>query len=152
MILAMSQTKALRRRAIVALLDSASIGTQDDLQRELRRRGIRVTQATLSRDLTELGVARTHTADGLRYAAPEANTRALGVDVVESEVVSITGNESLIVIRTLVGCAHSVAVYIDAIKSPDILGTIAGDDTILIVPRSAKALRPLLRTLHERLG
>ena len=148
------QTKMQRHRAIIAIIESIVVATQEHLARELRKRGVRVTQATLSRDLAELGLVRIHTPEGLRYAVQRAAAPQprIAPALVGSEVIAIVANESLIVLRTEPGCAQSVAAFLDAARLADILGTIAGDDTIIVAPRAAARIRPLMKLLRERLG
>jgi transcriptional regulator of arginine metabolism len=140
-----------RREAIVALVEERRVASQDELAKLLRQRGIRATQATLSRDLKELGVGRVAFGEGTKYVLqPAAEVRILR-PLVGAEVLSIQSNESLIVVRTLPGCANVVGEYLDAQKHPDIIGTLAGDNTLLIIPRSQKKTKPLLTFLQDKL-
>lgn len=154
-----------RHRAIRTVVRDQPIGSQDDLARALSRQGHPVTQATLSRDLRELRILRVPTEDGYRYAeagasAPQAARRD-GVapsearrmkSVAALEVTGIDSNEACVVVRTLVGRAQGVAVWIDELALKDALATIAGDDTILVVPRSVRRTARLRAALAEALG
>ena len=146
--------KVRRQAALLAVLREEVIHTQEELRRSLRRRGFRVTQATLSRDLKEMRVPCIPTAEGYRYAPPEteaapapltAPRRMHNVAVVE--VTSIDANEMAVVVRTLTGRAQGVAVWLDGLRLNDVLATIAGDDTILVVPRSVEATPRLKQEL-----
>jgi transcriptional regulator of arginine metabolism len=144
-------SKLSRQLAIKDIIAARDISNQDDLRRELKRKGFTVTQATLSRDLHELGVIRTSTKDGAKYvlhtAEPRSDIRILS----GREIISIDSNETLIVIVTLPGCANAVAQYIDAQQYDGILGTVAGDDTILVIPKKVKEISLILKYLRNLL-
>jgi transcriptional regulator of arginine metabolism len=154
--------KARRQRAILEVLREEAIPSQDDLARALRRLGFRVTQATLSRDLKELGVGRAPEGDGYRYAvsmhdgtdaavASEPAGRRLR-SVAAAEVTGIEANEVAVIVRTLTGRAQGVGVVIDGLRLPDALGTLAGDDTVLVIPRSVRRTGRLKQELAEAFG
>lgn len=131
-----------RHRAILELVDAHPVGSQEELRRLLTGRGWDVTQSTLSRDLHELRLARVPTADGVRYAAT-AGSRADGeaargaLDTLLPQFFArIDGVGELVVLHTVPGGAQPVAVALDAARWPEVMGTIGGDDTILIVCRS----------------
>ncbi len=135
--------KARRQRAILALVRKQPIASQDALAAALAENGCRVTQSTLSRDLKELRVLRVPTDSGYRYhpANDESGRSPTPVGIgslAPAEVLSVEANESAVVVRTLVGRAQGVAVYLDDLGQEDVLGTIAGDDTILVLPSSVK--------------
>ncbi len=146
--------KVRRQAALLAVLHGEVIHSQEELRRALRRRGFRVTQATLSRDLKEMRVPCIPTAEGYRYAPPEAEaapapaaapTRMHNVAAVE--VTGSDANEMAVVVRTLTGRAQGVAVWLDGLHLDNVLATIAGDDTILVVPRSVGATPRLKQEL-----
>jgi transcriptional regulator of arginine metabolism len=144
-------TKTARQFAIRELVGVHPIGTQEDLRRELGKRGFKVTQATLSRDMHELGVSRVSQNGTMRYViAPGGSMPAL-TTLVTAEVVSIDANESLIVVHTYPGCANTVGEYIDVQKHPDIIGTVAGDNTVLVVPSSVKKTAQVMQYLKHTL-
>lgn len=126
-----------------------AIANQDELRRLLVADGVEITQATLSRDLKELGVLRRHTPDGPRYVLPSESEENRLAHLVSYEVESIEANEFLIVIRTLPGRAAGVADIIDRFGLEDILGTIAGDNTIFVAPKSLDRLIPLQEELRR---
>ena len=134
--------KTERHAAILELIGATDVASQEQLRTLLARRGVRVTQATLSRDLHELGVARVPGEEGVRYALPE---RAAADAIPSLETLlpqlfsSIDGVGELIVLHTLASGAQPVSEAIDAAGWKDILGTIAGENTILVVCRSAQA-------------
>ena len=148
--------KARRQRAILDLVREGAIASQDELARGLARRGHEVSQSTLSRDLKELRIFRVPVGEGYRYlpageelAAPAVSPVVAGI---ASEVIGVYGNEVSVIVRTQVGRAQGVAVYLDGLRLEEVLATIAGDDTILVVPTSTRktpALRWRLRELFE---
>lgn len=126
--------KGLRQRAIVEVLQQAPIASQEDLQRTLRKRGFRVGQATLSRDIHDLNLSKG--ANGYSLPQGEGSTGLALPPVsrlVREFVLDARSAQNLLVIRTIVGSAQPVAAALDAEEWPEALGTIAGDDTILIV-------------------
>ncbi|HZM16256.1 MAG TPA: arginine repressor [Candidatus Krumholzibacteria bacterium] len=140
--------KARRQRELLAVLREQVIHSQEELRRALRQRGFPVTQATLSRDLKELRVPCVPTAQGYRYAVddtpvgvPAPTEAAPGrlQNVAAQEVTGVEANEVAVVIRTLTGRAQGVAVWLDGLRLPNLLATLAGDDAILVVPRHVQA-------------
>lgn len=145
-------TKKARHLAIREIINAKPIANQDVLRLELRKRKCAVTQATLSRDLAELGVSRVLSADGPRYTLQPALTEAQVLrPVVSTQVLSILANESVIVVKTLPGCAGTVGEYLDVQPHPDIIGTVAGDNTLLVVPSSRAKTKHVLQFLRDKL-
>jgi transcriptional regulator of arginine metabolism len=141
------RTKAARQQRIVDLLSMHEVRSQAELARLLAADDVDVTQATLSRDLDELGAVRVRTADGhLAYAvAPEGGSRVVVAGVEEHAamerlgrrlgelLVSADSSGNIVVLRTPPGGAHFLASAIDHSLLGDVIGTIAGDDTVLLV-------------------
>ncbi|MBI4548243.1 MAG: arginine repressor [Ignavibacteriae bacterium] len=144
-------TKQARQFAIREIINTSPISNQDELRREVRKRGFPVTQATLSRDLKELGIVRVASNNGMRYIVQPTAEAEILRPVVGAEVLSISANESMIVVQTLPGCASSVGEFIDVQKHTDIIGTIAGDNTLLVIPISHKKTKHILKSLKEKL-
>ena len=142
-------TKTARQFAIKEILATRTITSQEDLRRELGKRAFRVTQATLSRDIKELGVSRIARGGTLRYSIPAESEASALRPIVGAEVVGIESNEFLIVVHTLPGAAHTVGEYVDVQLSEDILGTVAGDNTLLVIPASATKTRQVLTYLKH---
>ncbi len=107
-----------------------------------------MNQATLSRDLTEMGINRIGTNEGPRYEVDESGEDTRVRELMSYEVRDIQRNDSMIVIRTLAGRAHGVAELIDSLHSQYILGTLAGDNTIFVAPRASKDLNRLVKELR----
>jgi transcriptional regulator of arginine metabolism len=138
-------TRAGRQARIVAILASAAVRSQSELATLLADGGIEVTQATLSRDLEELGAVKLRGADGGVgvYVVPEDGSPVRGVSggtdrvsrLLGELLVSTDGSGNLAVLRTPPGAAHYLASAIDRAALPYVVGTVAGDDTILVVAR-----------------
>jgi transcriptional regulator of arginine metabolism len=134
-----------RRSQILNLLESDGAATQEELRRKLARRGIQVTQATVSRDIEELGLIKTRSgyrrADAAEPSAPVQPT----LQVILKEFLRSVGQASnLVVLKTHPANAHPVAAALDAQEWPEIVGTVAGDDTVFVAtpgPRQAAHLR-----------
>jgi len=143
--------KQKRHYAIREVLAHTPVGNQDELRRELRKRGFSVTQATLSRDLRDLGVGRVSSGEGAHYVlAPPPESQILK-PLIGSQVLAIDASESMIVIRTLPACANVVAEFIDTLGCADIIGTLAGDNTLLVVPQSQKRTSSVVKFLKDNL-
>lgn len=127
-------SKLSRQNAIMELLDRGPIVSQDELQRLLRKRGFDAGQATLSRDIRELGLAKTSAGYSVpgREAAAESDLPSVS-RLVREFVTSVRAAQNLLVTKTSIGSAQPVAAALDGENWPEALGTIAGDDTILIV-------------------
>lgn len=130
--------KALRHARIKEIIENRPIETQEELADTLRTQGIEITQATVSRDIKELMLIKVPTGDGnYRYAFPPEQNVVFSQSRLErsfqDSVVAMDYSLNLIVIRTLPGLAQAVAYAIDNAKWPDILGTVAGDDTICVI-------------------
>jgi transcriptional regulator of arginine metabolism len=150
----MEVMKQLRQRSIRDLVEQRTIRTQQELAAALRERGFRTTQATISRDVAELGLIKIDREGTVAYGLPprlvEAETsgedrlrklfRDLPVEVREAGL--------LIVVRTLPGSAHAIAAALDRSRWPEVVGSIAGDDTLFV----ACPDRPSLTRLKRRLA
>ena len=151
--------KTQRLDAIREVLSSSLVASQDELRRKLRRRGIHVTQATLSRDIHELRLFKGPTG----YSLPNGNgnhAAAVAQDNDAPTVVEMLGSFGLrarqamnqVVIRTVLGGAQPVAAALDRAEWPEVVGTVAGDDTVLVICpdlRRAEEVEARLRTLLE---
>jgi transcriptional regulator of arginine metabolism len=144
--------KAQRQAAILALVDQEPFKNQEMLQRRLRALGFRATQATLSRDIKELGLVK-RASDGAYQRAPEpANPEAAAAAlerVIGQYLTRIDRVEHLVLVRTGPGQAQPVALALDRAGLPDVAGTIAGDDTVLVVVRTTRQAEALVRHLER---
>jgi transcriptional regulator of arginine metabolism len=127
-------SKLSRHKAILELLDQGPVANQEELQRLLRKRGFDAGQATLSRDIRELGLVKSAGGYSVAGREPAAEADLPSVDrMVREFVTSVRAAQNLLVTKTSVGSAQPVAAALDGENWPEAIGTIAGDDTILIV-------------------
>lgn len=146
-------TSADRRRdAVARILRSRRIGTQEELLAALASAGYRATQATLSRDLARLGARRVSRPQGGTRYELAAGAASDGAGALAGLVAEITANASVVVIRTHPGSAPAVARAIDLAALREVLGTIAGDDTIFVAPSRGLPPRRLAARLSALLG
>jgi transcriptional regulator of arginine metabolism len=131
--------KAHRHRAILDLVKTKPIHTQDELVAELHRLRHDVTQATVSRDIRELGLFREPGPNGVPRYAVRAGLGARAGQVLRDFVVAVDGVQFLAVVHTPPGTANLVAFAIDEADWREVIGTVAGDDTVLVVTASARA-------------
>ncbi|MBA3342091.1 MAG: arginine repressor [Gemmatimonadaceae bacterium] len=147
--------KRERQSAILEIVDTRAVSSQEDLRKLLLHRGWDVTQATLSRDLSELRLARVPAPEGARYAVTDSTLEEsrVALEVLLPQLfLRVDGVSELIVLRTVPGGAQPIAAALDGEAWPDILGTIGGDDTILIVCRSGVARARVVRRLKALAG
>lgn len=141
--------KTRRQMKIQEIINNQAIHTQEELAEWLRKDGFDVTQATVSRDIKEMGLIKVPTADDdYRYAIPGAaqplNTPDRLKRRLRETVVTINDSENLIVLRTIPGNAQALASLIDHSNWEEVIGTVAGDDTILLVIKPPSAV-PMIR-------
>jgi transcriptional regulator of arginine metabolism len=144
--------KARRHAAILRIVRREAVESQQRLRDRLRVEGLVVTQATLSRDMREIGLGKVATpGGGARYAAPAqgAAVRTALSEVAPTLLVSADGTGPLLVLHTAAGAAAAVAAALDAEAWPEVLGTVAGTDTALVVARSEQARRAVQVRLEE---
>lgn len=139
--------KTYRQTAILQIVESESISSQEQLRKRLKEKGIEATQATLSRDIRDLELVK-KAADGA-YSRPGAVAQQDLVEVLETAVTDYLTRhervEQMLVLRTDAGNAQPLAVAIDRARLAEAAGTIAGDDTILVICRSPEQADALLR-------
>jgi len=141
--------KPQRHAVILELIAGNDVGSHEQLRKLLERRGVSVTQATLSRDLRELGLVRLPGDNGARYALPEkpGDTIPSLKTLLPQLFSSIDGVGELIVLHTLASGAQPVSEAIDAAGWREIPGTVAGENTILVICRSAPARQEVVLRL-----
>jgi transcriptional regulator of arginine metabolism len=146
--------KTLRQRAILDALKHGTFASQENLQRVLRKRGFKVGQATLSRDIRDLNLSKTSHG----YSMPQGEGGGAGVALppvsrlVREFVLDIRSAQNQLVIKTIVGSAQPVAAALDEADWSEVVGTIAGDDTILIVCPDKDDARKLAGRIEEMLA
>ena len=135
--------KAQRHQKILELINERVISTQYELAAALREEGFDITQGTVSRDVKVLGLVKVTREGKVRYAAPEPQPVPGGVArlarLFRDAVTAVDTSENLVVVKTLPGAAQQVASAIDHANWTEIVGTVGGDDTILVVARSKEA-------------
>jgi transcriptional regulator of arginine metabolism len=138
---AMTDLKEQRHRAIAELIRGQPLANQEELAERLAAQGLAVTQATISRDLEQLGAVKVRRDGRLGYTLPELASASRGstqlAAVVRDWVRSIDFAGNLVVLKTPPGSAHLVGVALDQAALPDVVGTICGDDTIFVAVRDA---------------
>ena len=144
--------KALRQRAILEALRLGPIASQENLQKALRKRGFKVGQATLSRDIRDLNLSKT--ASG--YTLPQGDASGLALPpvqrLVREFVLDVRPAQNLLVLKTIVGSAQPVAAALDEEGWDEMVGTIAGDDTILIICSARENAKKVAVRIEEMLG
>jgi transcriptional regulator of arginine metabolism len=145
--------KARRQAAILELIDREPFHNQELLRRRLRLKGFDATQATISRDIADLGLVKragdgAYQRPGNEAPAPETAEAALERAAAEY-VTRVDRVQQLVVIRTGVGHAQSFAIALDRAQLPEAVGSIAGDDTILVIARGARGAAALVKRLKS---
>jgi transcriptional regulator of arginine metabolism len=147
--------KSTRQNAILEIIHEKDVDTQEELADELRERGFQVTQATVSRDIRELRLLKVLTAAGTyKYATAEKPENGLSerfYRIFSESVLSMTHAYNQIVLKTLPGSANVAAEMIDGLRWPEILGTLAGDNTILMLVRSVEEVDTVLKRIDDML-
>lgn len=152
-------SRAQRERLILEIVASEPVHTQQALVQALRQRGLDVTQATVSRDVKRLGLVKIPDRDGrYRYVLPQQARQTAPPDAqarlaaaFREFVTDVDWGEGLVVVKTLAGRANAVAAAIDESRMPEVVGTVAGDDTILVVVRRAEDRAAVVRALRKLL-
>ncbi|MEW6059592.1 MAG: arginine repressor [Actinomycetota bacterium] len=144
--------KSKRQQVILSLVARERLSSQGEIKARLERLGIAATQSTISRDIEELGLARVHDHDGVRYVTPGDENRVptnhLRHALLEYALSFVPASQVLL-IRTPPGAANALAEAIDRFDLKDVAGTVAGDDTILVVPREGVSPRTVERCLRD---
>jgi transcriptional regulator of arginine metabolism len=149
--------KSERQRLIGSLISRKRVGTQFELLDALANAGCRVTQATVSRDIRDLGLEKSHDALGRpRYVLPERGRRADPRETLTAILAqfgrSATAAENIVVLQSELGSAPALARALDRLEHERVVGTLAGDDTVLVVARNAADARAVAAELLEAIG
>lgn len=149
--------KTRRQMRIVEIVRNELVSTQEELAERLRREGITVTQATVSRDIKELQLVKVPTGDGrYRYALPEDRQPGAYSDrllrILRECVTGYDHSENIVVIHTLAATAPGVAEALDSLNAGEIIGTLAGERTVFVVVRPKEAVVRFLDRLAGLLG
>ena len=145
--------KLRRHEAIIDLVNNQDINTQEELMENLQKQGFKVTQATVSRDIKELRIFKALGKDGkYRYSTGGSNAldKTSGFEsLFASSVEEVDSAENIVVIKTMTGMAQAVCMSLDNIDFENIVGTIAGDDTISVLCRNLKATEEMLNKFRK---
>ncbi len=148
--------KSARHNLILEIIETMDIETQEELAEELKRRGVKVTQATVSRDIKELRLLKVLSENGgYKYATVERAEKGMNdrfARILAESIVNIESVNNLIVISTLSASANAAGEAIDSMKWSEVLGTIAGDNTLLIIARSNEAVESVLGRINALLN
>jgi transcriptional regulator of arginine metabolism len=145
--------KALRQRAVLEALRQGPVANQEGLQRALRKRGFKVGQATLSRDIHDLNLSKTASGYALSQSEGVAGLALPPVQrLVREFVLEVRPAQNLLVVKTIIGSAQPVAAALDEQEWDGVVGTIGGDDTILIVCPDRDAAKKVAVRIEEMLG
>lgn len=148
--------KSKRQKQILEIIEQEEVETQEELAERLRERETDVTQATVSRDIKDLHLIKVPSGDGrYKYSLPLdrgiANTGERLERMLKDSVLYIDHSENLIVVKMLPGTAQGLASIIDNLRWKEIIGTVAGDDTILLVIKPKEAVEELMLRLKEKM-
>ena len=145
--------KAQRQSAILDVVEHEAVRSQEQLRQRLHSRGFDVTQATLSRDIKELGLLKRSSDGAYQPAGADSTSQASALDALgralSEYLVNIEPVQQLIVLKTGAGQAQLLALAIDRSRLPEVAGTLAGDDTILIIARDAKGAQAVVKQLRD---
>ena len=145
--------KTVRQVAILDIIDKQEIETQEELASALNARGIRVTQATVSRDIKELRLLKVLTPSGkYKYATGDQADNNLTdrfIRMLAESLLSVSSANNLIVVKTLSGSANVAAEALDSMHWPEVLGTLAGDNTVLLIIRSNEETLTVTSRIRE---
>ena len=148
--------KTQRHAAILKIVRSLTVASQEQLRELLKGEGFDVTQATLSRDIRDLGLAKVAAPDGGSHYAPPPETgakiRPQLQQLLPTTLVSLDGVGPLLVLKTPAGSAQALGLALDAAGWTEIIGTVAGDDAVLVITRSERARRAVETRLKETAG
>ena len=145
-------TRASRHAKILELIGEKEIETQEELAKELNRLGYNITQATVSRDINELGLVKVNgAAKKYRYAYQDVRDNVSNkiMNLFRECVVSVKSTKNLIVVKTLNGCGSQAGTAVDKLNMPEILGSVAGDDTLLVIARSDEDVPAVLDKFQD---
>ncbi|MBQ8312902.1 MAG: arginine repressor [Clostridia bacterium] len=145
--------KSVRQVAILDIIEKKDVETQEELAEALRARGIQVTQATVSRDIKELRLLKVLAPNGAyKYATADKAENGLNerfIRMLAESVLSVASSNNLVVVKTLSGSANVAAEALDSLHWPEILGSLAGDNTILLIIRSNEEVPGVIARIQE---
>ena len=147
--------KNIRHNLILEIIESKDIETQEELAEELMERGVKVTQATVSRDIKELRLLKVLSGTGhYKYATVEYAERGMNerfARILSESIISVDSANNIIVIKTMPGLASAACAALDKVNMPEIIGTLAGDDTCFVVLRDPTSATSICAEIKEQI-
>ncbi len=148
--------KSTRQEAILRIIAEKEVDTQDQLLAELKAAGIPSTQATISQDIKQLHLVKEQTGTGTYRYAVSGKKTALNfasrlLTIFREGVTSFDAAQNIVVVKTMPGLASAAGAAVDAMDLPDLVGSLAGDDTVILIMRTDRAADELCAELHEML-
>ncbi len=145
-----------RQSKILEIIESEPIDTQEQLQQRLQARGIACTQATISRDIKQLHLVKEPMGQGrYRYAVSVQRSRLNVADklrtIFRESIVNVDSAQNIVVIKTMAGLANAAGAALDSMNIPTMVGSLAGDDTAILIMRDTESARTLCEEIHEML-
>ena len=145
--------KSVRQVAILDIIEKQDVETQEELAEALRERGIKVTQATVSRDIKELRLLKVLAPNGAyKYATADKAENGMNerfIRMLAESLLSVAASNNLVVVKTLSGSANVAAEALDSLHWPEILGSLAGDNTILLIIRTNEEVPGVIARIQE---
>ena len=145
-----------RQSKILEIIESEPIDTQEQLQQRLQAQGIACTQATISRDIKQLHLVKEPMGQGrYRYAVSVQRSRLNVADklrtIFRESIVSVDSAQNIVVVKTMAGLANAAGAALDSMSIPTMVGSLAGDDTAILIMRDGESARVLCEEIHEML-
>jgi len=145
-----------RQRRILEIVEREAIDTQEQLQQRLQEQGVTCTQATISRDIKQLHLIKEPVGQGrYRYTVSSQRNRLNVADklrgIFRESIVSVDFAQNIVVIKTMAGLANAAAAALDGMNVPDMVGTLAGDDTAILVMKDIDSAKSFCEEIHEML-
>jgi transcriptional regulator of arginine metabolism len=141
--------KKERQFVIKQIIQEEKIANQEILLQRLHEKGFKTTQATLSRDLHNMGIVRVPTKEGYQYAISEEEGGHSFRKLIGMEILSVHHNETTVIVKTITGRAKGVALFVDQLKNPHILATLAGENAIVVIPDSTANVEKIKKDLER---
>ena len=146
-----------RQSKILEIIESEPIDTQEQLQQRLQAQGIACTQATISRDIKQLNLVKEPMGQGrYRYAVSVQRSRLNVADklrtIFRESIVSVDSAQNIVVVKTMAGLANAAGAALDSMSIPTMVGSLAGDDTAILIMRDGESARVLCEEIHEMLN
>ena len=145
-----------RQRRILEIVEREPIDTQEQLQQKLQEQGVTCTQATISRDIKQLHLIKEPVGHGqYRYTVSSQRNRLNVADklrtIFRESIISVDFAQNIVVVKTMAGLANAAAAALDGMNVPDMVGTLAGDDTAFLLMRDTESARTFCEEIHEML-